>query len=627
MSEESAKNPGAVLAADASCAGDLGRPELQAVQFFFVALTKAVQSLPLYQRNNQAMQRFFAHSAQLLAQCQGLVGELDLRVRRDRFVLHGVDVFIDPDRDSGLPFRLFRDGLRRLTFGELMAAEELTQLIEILAQSREQMGLDGDLVSALWRAELPNFSYVTIDVFDATTISAGDEAFQETETLRQDLDQLLAAIYRNQSGEDAEILRSVNIGGDDLLALASLGEDSEAERERIGHASAREIFALGEGVAERLRTEIENEDDAKLRDTTFDVLIGALLGGRSAAESAKVIQELLALYDGMLLAQDLCGVTSLMRQLASHAEANDLKTKAIVTQLSRAFAAPQRLAILATHLNDGIWTSPLQFKELLILIGPGVVDGILDLLSAVQQPQHRRSLCEILLEIDTPALDKLSARFGQGDWFVDRDLLHLAAHLDPQQRLPLLVTACAHPHALVRQAAVGLLAHAQGDVVTQTLIASLRDPESPVRVGGVRSLVSQGEVQSVPVLAEILQDPQFKSRSSSELRTFTQAYARLAGPQAVPVLAEILLATEASKKGGFLEKLRSTVEALAEDETALRTAAAAALGGITSEAAQNALRAGGKNKNKAVREACERALVAQQRVASGQTQEQGEADE
>jgi HEAT repeat protein len=584
--------------------------QLEPVRYFAAAFAKAVRSFNMYARNNAALLKFLDDAFRFSQQAFEAVGDLEFDVRRDKLTVQGLAVLEDADREYGIPFRLFREGVRRFAIDAGIEQPEMNRLIELLAKQRGSGELDDDLVSVLWREALPHVRYVTLDVFAVTSAAdASAEEDQAQEELRQDLDKLLSAIY--QGGMlSADGVKSVNISTDDLVALASLGDERERDTERIGTATKRGIFNLKPEQVEALQQEAGSDQDEALLDTTYDVLLGVLFRVRSARDSAQVIGEILNLFDMLMLERDFKAAAGLVRRLDDFKRSGDLKNMALVKQLLKLFASEQRLSQIAVAINDGVVTSVTQLSELLGALGTDVVPALINLLPVVQQPQHRRLLCDIMIDVKPPSIELLRKCWGQSEWFVDRDLLYLASRSADPEATDLIFTGCDHGHARVRQQALGMLQSLPGDRADDALLRALTDVESAVRVTAVRTLVARRTPSAAKRLSGLVQDPAFEVREPAEQKTFLLAYAALAGPDAVGVLDHLLNGGQ-QQGGGLLDRLRGALEDAvdADPKLELRVAAAVALGSVGTPSALDALRRGEKSKSKSVRETCARVLA------------------
>ncbi len=138
-------------------------------------LAKTSRSFGFYARNNKAISRFLDELYDSLSNFLESSGTLWLGVAADRFVYDGQVVYYDSDREAGLPFRLYRDGVRMLALEKGLAREEMEDFLELLAR-RPSTGRDAeeeDLVTMLWRRSFDHISYQAVEGFTHDLHAAG----------------------------------------------------------------------------------------------------------------------------------------------------------------------------------------------------------------------------------------------------------------------------------------------------------------------------------------------------------------------------------------------------------------------------------------------------------------------
>ncbi|MEL7367803.1 MAG: hypothetical protein AAFN74_02740, partial [Myxococcota bacterium] len=192
-------------------------PDLQTWLGDFV---KAVKSFRVYAENNDMLQTFVERAFVGLQFLLNRDPELTLSIREDR-ILYGKEVVhVSADRQEGLPFVLYRNAFRRIVLVRGMAREELSALMRAISTDYSSYDLAGeDLVTAMWRLQLPHVRYLTIDALSRLRGSAdsADER-NEIERLQGDIENIVAAIYRTTAADD-DLVAGVSISREDLEAL------------------------------------------------------------------------------------------------------------------------------------------------------------------------------------------------------------------------------------------------------------------------------------------------------------------------------------------------------------------------------------------------------------------------
>ena len=135
------------------------------------SLARAARSFLIYDANNEAIRQFL-RDYQDTCKVALTHGPLELEVRPFELIRDGEIVYVQRERDRSLAFRLFRDGVRRLTVAPDVPWLELLRLLEIL--SIRYTGIrqyEDDIVTLLWKAGFTGIEIVAVEGF----VLDGDE--------------------------------------------------------------------------------------------------------------------------------------------------------------------------------------------------------------------------------------------------------------------------------------------------------------------------------------------------------------------------------------------------------------------------------------------------------------------
>ena len=93
-------------------------------------------------------------------------GPVELEVRPFELALGSEVVYLERDRERSLAFRLFRDGVRRLSFRPGLDWEEILGLVEILSVRYTGVSQqEDDIVTLLAKTAFPHIAFVAIEGF------------------------------------------------------------------------------------------------------------------------------------------------------------------------------------------------------------------------------------------------------------------------------------------------------------------------------------------------------------------------------------------------------------------------------------------------------------------------------
>jgi hypothetical protein len=160
-----------------------GSPHGAAVNAALRGLSRAARSFLLYDPRNDAIRVFLEeYRANIVAALQ--YGPMELEVRPFELILArstgGSEVvYLERDRERSLAFRLFRDGVRRVTIQVDVEWDELLRLLEIMSIRytgvRQQ---EDDLVTLLFKAAFRGIQVVAVEGFvpdEEQADGAGDD--------------------------------------------------------------------------------------------------------------------------------------------------------------------------------------------------------------------------------------------------------------------------------------------------------------------------------------------------------------------------------------------------------------------------------------------------------------------
>jgi hypothetical protein len=130
------------------------------------ALSRAARSFLLYEPRNQAIRDFLQEYRENMNATLRAHGPMELDIRPFEMTRDGEIVYLERDRERSLAFRLFRDGVRRISLQPDVAWEELLRLLEIL--SIRYTGIrqsEDDIVTLLWKAGFKHIGIVAVEGF------------------------------------------------------------------------------------------------------------------------------------------------------------------------------------------------------------------------------------------------------------------------------------------------------------------------------------------------------------------------------------------------------------------------------------------------------------------------------
>jgi hypothetical protein len=165
-----------------------GSPGGSAANAALKGLSRAARSFLIYEPHNAAIRTFLENYRKAIETALGF-GPMELDIRPFEMVRQGEVVYLERDRSRSLAFRLFRDGVRKLTFLPEVPWEQLLKILEILSIRytgvRQQ---EDDIVTLLWKAGFSHIQISAVEGFvpdedegERAESEAAAEASQQTE--------------------------------------------------------------------------------------------------------------------------------------------------------------------------------------------------------------------------------------------------------------------------------------------------------------------------------------------------------------------------------------------------------------------------------------------------------------
>ena len=150
-------------AAKVSTPTEFGVHSVAAVRNLFQSVDKTMKQLNLYDGRGEACERALTATYEQL-QVVVRKGELELTVTPYELLLGDQSVYQSDEDKTGLTYRLFRDGVRRLTFLPRVERGELASLLDVMRSAHSERG-EVDSVTLLWEKDLPGIKHRAIDLF------------------------------------------------------------------------------------------------------------------------------------------------------------------------------------------------------------------------------------------------------------------------------------------------------------------------------------------------------------------------------------------------------------------------------------------------------------------------------
>jgi hypothetical protein len=460
-------------------AGPTGRGGAEVAKAF-EALARSIKRMAIHWH---AQQRFAELLQPAHAELSGLLsrhGPLSVAVEPEALLYEGQAVLSEPARDTSLCFRLYRDGVRRLTFSPSLTFDELVGFARI-AQPLEAEGAPTsreDAALELWKADLPSIGYQTVETWEVA-----------------------------RTADDAEELQAIGLRA--VAALLASGLPPVAEE-----AAQRALPPLC-GSADRDALDPPG-GAGRLRRAALLVLrvVERKAAGRDLDSLAET---LLRLVDEMLRERDATGLAATIEGL-SHPDALPLLEK-LARPLGEV-ARLQRLAsIAADHVDLVVFGLPLWLGLL-----PDEAGSAMATVAVRTPAQSAREVfaAAALARLDS-CRDVIDRALREAEPGVARALLGAARGIVAIERLALADEALHNPDPGIQLEAIRLLVARDPGRAVALLDPLLRHGAAGVRLAAAEILGGAADEDAIKVLLQRLRSPAIELAGQGERQVLFEA--------------------------------------------------------------------------------------------------------
>ena len=529
------------------------------------ALAKAFSAVQLYLPNNQQRAQRLADARQAFSHLWRQGESVEIEVRESAFRYGDAVVYQDPERGSdALPWLLYRDGIRGLTFAPGFETQELEAFLALVQSARAANSDDDDLVTLLWVANYQCLTYRFLDSYGGDAGSAAPDSDTEG--------QHSLHVHDESAGEPmtSSFIRMEDFDG----ALYFLDQ--------------REITAL-QGELERAYAEDP-------RRTVLDSLLDLLDVGLPEPARRDAFDALDTLVVELLTAGQYEMVAHALRETAKAARHPGLDA-ALVEQLgeiAHRLSEPRAMAQLLLAIDDSARPPAMSLlEELFRELRPSALEPLVQWLGTAGASPARAAVERASLRLAGAHLSELARLLEHAETGVIKGALKIAAQLATPATVPGLAKLLRNDDVRMRLDAVNALANVGSPGALQALERAMDDADREVRVAIYRTIATRKHSAALPRLLAVLRAKEARATDLGEKMALFEAFGSLCGDAGVPELDAIL------NSKGLLG---------AKEPPEFRACAARALGLIGSPAAFASLQRASDTKEVVVRSAVLRAM-------------------
>lgn len=570
------------------------RQMLRAVEDTLRSFARAFRASQMYLDNSPMRPKAIDDAKTAFRALWAVTDRIVLTIGENALYIEKMEVFRDDERgNSGLPWLLYRDGLRRLELDEGFEEREMEVVLTILHRSRTALADEDDLITLLWVANLEYVRFRNVELiadFDAIysdTDEAGGSGFGEAEG-QEGFDGIV---------DDSPLLQSP---AEQQLEASPPGEGPAPAFVDVGDFASSRNFLEPSEVAylqKALRREYADDGLPRVVESLFDIIEtqADASAQRDAADCVEqIVIDALAGSNFAVVALALREARCTIERCASLDETVRVALSELPVRLSEASAVEQFMELLDTP--DAMASVPFLddlFAELRPRVLPALLAWYGTASDTLVAATVRAAIERAILRITTRAPSELARALTHDDLHVTRGAVLIAKQVPSPALVTPLAGILANGTPEDRANAALALAAIGSTGAMQQLERALDDAQREVRISALRALAAHGHRPVLPRLMEDINRKALRSADLSEQMAFFEAFGTLCGEAGVTTLDTLLNARKLFR---------------AKEPAAIRACAAHALGMIGSPSAIHALQRSANATEPMVRSAVGRAM-------------------
>lgn len=536
-------------------------------------MVKALRAFQMYLPNNPIYQRAIQNVRVATGPIWAATDELALKVTESEFIWEDQVVYRQTSKTDSLSWTLFKDGLRALTIRRGAEEEELPRLLTIINQARSLPADAGDdLPTLLWEFEFQFIEYRFIDFFSGDGASSLPQASGKPALEGQAPADVKARVAEEAPPTQAKGLVEI----DDVESTLYFLDESEVS------------FIAGE---------VEEEYQRDVRGSALNVLFDLFELGTDDTVRQEILRILDRLFPNLLNARDFRSAAAVLRESKVLKErAAELKPEqserldGFVLKLSDPAIVGQLLQSLDEASNLGV---DAHASEVLRELRGTALEPAVSWLPNLTSEPLRKMLEQVVDRLAHSCPDEVQRILRLPDSPALLGMVEMCGRLTLHQAVPGLAETIVHPDPAVRLAVVNALNQLGTPGALTILDKATEDSDRGVRLAAVRAVGSRGYKGALRRIEAVVLGKSVKEMDLTEKMAFFEAYAAIAGANALKPLISFLLDRR-------LLGMKEPPE--------IRACAAIALGRLKMPEARDALQRATEDKELVVRNAVNRAL-------------------
>jgi len=558
------------------------------IQFF----KKSFSLIKLYPPGNPSVEKSVDLFNNQMEEFLNEYEKLAIEVGEFSFSYKGEIVFQGEERSKSLPFLFYKDGLRELSFHKGLDKKEIHEFFRFISEISDLPAEDADIVNALWEKSFVYIRYYSMDEFLDQDIGEPTEEISIFDKMG------FAKGKVEMIPDDEELFKkSLSLGIEEGREKGEGGGEDEGERAGAGIIPGTTVGAISkDDIPEIASMVAESRKTTHMAELTS--LLFELLFCEEKDEQFEAVSDVLAeCHQRVLEETDFSmGLSILNRieELKKIISAKSEEKAKLLGRISDSAKAPDSIDNLKKIYSGGRVTDFDAFFGYLENLGVGAFPVVAAIWEDSRFPFSRQKALTFLKKIGKQDLNSLLNLARGQSASLTREILSIFAFTGERTEISHLEDFVNHPDKAIRLDVIHALGKSGDEASNKILLRFLSDNYTEIRTAALKSLKYLKDDATLDNVKQMAHVKDFREKSKREKEA----------------ILKFLASTKSGEVSAFLRsilKKRKIFFPYKTNET--RLCAVSALGVMATPEAVDILKEGTKIRNKAIRKACNYALV------------------
>ena len=483
--------------------------ELNKVKLLFKYFDTAFSTLKLYPPGNPSIEKSVGYFDEKLKEFLEEYNELRVGIGEFNFRYKSEIGFQDEEKKRSLPFFLFKDGMREVSFFKGLDSKELQSFLNILKEAIDLPSEESDAVGLLWQKDFVNIRYYALDEFLDLKIGGGDRAkdFEinpgkfkgKIELTPEDIEE-----FRNQQ--------------DMLMFTQKKEEEGEGDREGSLSSDSR-IPVLTPEEAPEIENLLIKERGVNYEGELVDLLFEILFFEESNEQFADVLKILERCFLEIVRQADFPQALGVLKNIHEMKDALADRSEERVMLLDKveknAKDESSKSLLKKLYLEEKVKDYD-SFFQYLGALGPEVVSVVGLAWENAKDMVHKQRAADILREVGKKDVGALLYFAKGSNVSLSLEIISMMEAIGDVKELHHFEGFVDHPNKDIRLEVIRILGKVGSKDANKILVRFLADKDAEVTAFAAQNLKYLGDQEVFEFVLELAKDKEFRKRTRVE---------------------------------------------------------------------------------------------------------------